>query len=143
MDTQDLTLYTDIAVLLARWPQTIPVFLKRHMACVGCHMSAFETVADAAQIYGFHPDGLLAELRAAVSQPAPNFSNPKELSPMNESTPQCLVCHVSNQEIPLLALSYRDTHFYICPQHFPILIHQPEQLVGVLPGAENLQAHEH
>ena len=60
-----------------------------------------------------------------------------------QSQPACLVCHTTSEEIPLLALQYRDSTFYICPQHFPILIHQPEKLVGVLPGAEKLQGHEH
>ena len=62
---------------------------------------------------------------------------------MTESTPRCLVCQSSNQEIPLLALTYQDQAFYICPQHFPILIHNPQRLVGVLPGAEKLQPHDH
>jgi len=60
-----------------------------------------------------------------------------------EEKPQCLVCEQSNQEIPLLALDYRGQKFWICPQHFPILIHQPHLLVGKLPGAELLQPHEH
>jgi hypothetical protein len=62
---------------------------------------------------------------------------------MNQSIPHCLVCQITNQEIPLLTLTYRDQEFHICPQHFPILIHNPEKLVGILPGAEKLQPHEH
>ena len=62
---------------------------------------------------------------------------------MTDTTPRCLVCQSSSHEIPLLALSYQDQTFWICPQHFPILIHQPQRLVGVLPGAEKLQPHEH
>jgi len=27
----------------------------------------------------------------------------------------------------------------ICPQHLPVLIHDPARLVGILPGAEELQ----
>lgn len=57
--------------------------------------------------------------------------------------PQCLVCNATSDEIPLLTLTYQQGHYYICPQHFPILIHQPERLVGILPGAEKLQPHEH
>lgn len=62
---------------------------------------------------------------------------------MPETTKECMVCKLSSNEIPLLALDYRGAQFYICPQHFPILIHHPERLVGILPGAENLQPHEH
>lgn len=62
---------------------------------------------------------------------------------MSDTAPHCLVCQESSQEIPLLKLEYQDREYYICPQHFPILIHQPEKLIGVLPGAEKLQGHEH
>ncbi len=55
----------------------------------------------------------------------------------------CIVCEQSSQEVPLLAIEYQDRHYWICPQHFPILIHQPGQLVGKLPGAEKLRGHEH
>jgi hypothetical protein len=62
---------------------------------------------------------------------------------MPDSEPKCLVCSQTSQEIPLLKLEYQDKHYYICPQHFPILIHQPELLVGKLPGAEKLTPPEH
>jgi hypothetical protein len=55
----------------------------------------------------------------------------------------CLVCKQSSQEIPLLMIEYQDRQYWICPQHLPILIHKPEQLVGKLPGAENLHGGEH
>lgn len=55
----------------------------------------------------------------------------------------CLVCQQTSEEIPLLALEYQDQRYWICPQHFPILIHQPAKLIGKLPGAEKLQPHEH
>lgn len=62
---------------------------------------------------------------------------------MTTETHTCLVCGGSSQEIPLLAVEYQDKLYYICPQHFPILIHKPDQLIGKLPGAEKLQGHEH
>ncbi len=62
---------------------------------------------------------------------------------MPEPTPQCLVCRRSSHEVPLLALHFADQRYWICPQHLPVLIHQPDQLAGLLPGAENLEPHEH
>jgi hypothetical protein len=62
---------------------------------------------------------------------------------MAKEQPQCLVCEQTAQEIPLLMLQYREQQFWICPQHFPILIHHPDQLVGKLPGVEKLTPHEH
>lgn len=52
-----------VAELLARWPQAIPVFLHHHMACVGCTMSSFETLADVTAIYGIYLPRFIGELQ--------------------------------------------------------------------------------
>ncbi len=52
---------------------------------------------------------------------------------------ECLVCHKSDNDIPLVKMEYRGEEIYICPQHIPLLIHEPEKLVGTLEGAENLK----
>jgi hypothetical protein len=62
---------------------------------------------------------------------------------MSELQPDCLVCHRTADEIPLLTIQYRGEAHYICPQHLPILIHKPAQLAGVLPGIEDLPSVEH
>jgi hypothetical protein len=49
----------------------------------------------------------------------------------------CLNCDASEREKPLLALTYQDRELYICPQCLPVLIHNPAELAGKLPGAEN------
>ena len=51
---------------------------------------------------------------------------------MNE--PICLNCGKSEQEIPLLRLTFKGEPKYVCPQCLPILIHKPQQLVEKLPG---------
>lgn len=55
----------------------------------------------------------------------------------------CLACQRTPQETPLIQLAYRDAVFWICPQHLPVLIHDPARLVGILPGAEQLSPAEH
>ena len=62
---------------------------------------------------------------------------------MGNLIPQCLVCDRDEQQVPLIRLQYRGNGYWICPQHFPILIHNPDQLIGKLPGAENLAGHDH
>jgi len=62
---------------------------------------------------------------------------------MSEQKPKCLVCEQTQDEIPLLALNYQNQQYWICPSHFPVLIHRPDKLIGKLPGAENLVGHEH
>lgn len=58
-----------VADLLARWPQAIPVFLRRQMACVGCTMSPFETLADVTAVYGIHLPVFVSELQQAMQPP--------------------------------------------------------------------------
>ncbi len=55
----------------------------------------------------------------------------------------CIFCERSDESTPLLSLTYQNKTFSICPQHLPVLIHDPSQLIGKLPGAENLSPAEH
>jgi len=52
--------------------------------------------------------------------------------------PACIVCERDDQEVPLLQIQYQGKIYWICPQHLPILIHQPDQLAHKLPGIEKL-----
>jgi len=51
----------------------------------------------------------------------------------------CLVCKKSSKETPVTKFYHKDSEFYICPQHLPILIRNPQELVGLLEGADKLQ----
>jgi len=53
---------------------------------------------------------------------------------------KCLYCQKGEELVPLVQLSFKGTQYYICPQHLPVLIHNPDQLEGMLPDAENMQA---
>ena len=52
----------------------------------------------------------------------------------------CLVCKQDENQVPLVQIDFKGENYYICPQHIPVLIHNPGQLEGLLPGAENMQA---
>lgn len=56
---------------------------------------------------------------------------------------KCLACKQGPDSVPLITLDYLDTTFWICPAHLPMLIHDPQQLIGKLPGAENLTPSDH
>jgi hybrid cluster-associated redox disulfide protein len=60
-----------VADLLIEWPQTIPIFLRHRMNCVGCSMAAFETLGDALHIYGLPQAPFLAEVNAVISAASP------------------------------------------------------------------------
>ncbi|MBL8095349.1 MAG: hypothetical protein JNL73_14360 [Anaerolineales bacterium] len=55
---------------------------------------------------------------------------------MTDVTPECLVCERSSDLIPLLAFQFQGKDLWICPEHLPILIHQPARLADKLAGAE-------
>lgn len=48
----------------------------------------------------------------------------------------CLVCKKSTSEIPVTKFYYQESEFYICPQHMPTIIHNPQELIGLLDGAD-------
>ena len=64
---------TTVTELLRQWPQTITVFNRRRMACVGCAFAQFNTVVDAAHQYGIAPQTLVAELLAVIEAGAPDL----------------------------------------------------------------------
>lgn len=56
---------------------------------------------------------------------------------------RCLACKRDEHQTPLVNLDYQGNKLWICPQHLPILIHDPAQLIGRLKGAENLRPADH
>lgn len=71
MESSTLTADLTVATVLDAWPQTIPLFIDHRMACVGCAMAPFDTLADAATVYGLQLDGFLHELRQAIQKEGP------------------------------------------------------------------------
>ena len=64
---------------------------------------------------------------------------------MNENTKlqNCLNCNRSENEIPLVTLSYSGKPTFICSHCLPMLIHHPEMLIGKIEGAENIPPAEY
>jgi hypothetical protein len=58
------------------------------------------------------------------------------------SEPLCLLCERGSDVVPLIALTYQSRNIHVCPQHLPVLIHDPGQLVGLLQGAETFRPAE-
>lgn len=52
--------------LMSIWPETITVFLRHKMLCVGCMINPFHTVTDACQEYGLDEEVFRAELHRAA-----------------------------------------------------------------------------
>jgi hypothetical protein len=56
---------------------------------------------------------------------------------------RCLNCHRPETAAPLVSLRYAGSQAWICSSCLPVLIHQPQQLVGRLAGAENISPAAH
>ena len=56
-----------LEALMRAWPETIPVFLRHKMLCVGCLVAPFHTVIDACAEYDLDVDAFYLELIAAVT----------------------------------------------------------------------------
>jgi len=52
---------------------------------------------------------------------------------------ECLVCKTPSSEIPVTKFYYKGSEFYICPQHMPVIIHNPQELIGLLDGADKFK----
>ena len=52
----------------------------------------------------------------------------------------CIICKKDEDQIPLVKFDYKQTSFWICPQHIPVIIHDPTQLEGLLPDADKFEA---
>jgi hypothetical protein len=48
---------------------------------------------------------------------------------------KCIQCDRTSDEAPLMLFEFKGEQYAICPEHLPILIHQPAKLEGKLPEA--------
>jgi len=65
--TKDMT----IEDVVTQYPESMMVFMKHGLHCVGCHVSAFESVEDGAKAHGINVDALVADLNKVVSSRKP------------------------------------------------------------------------
>jgi len=72
MTEEKATIDKDMTIgeVVKNHPQTVPVFFKHGLACVGCHVANWETVEQGAISHGIQDlDGLLRDLNK-VAAPA-------------------------------------------------------------------------
>lgn len=49
--------------------------------------------------------------------------------------PKCLFCGATSHDIPLVSVTFQEKPLWICSQHLPLLIHEPQKLVESLQKA--------
>lgn len=57
-----------ISEVVQKFPETIEVFMKHGLGCVGCSAARYENIAQGAAVHGIDADKLIADLNAAVKQ---------------------------------------------------------------------------
>jgi hybrid cluster-associated redox disulfide protein len=71
METRTFSSDLTVEHILAVWPQTLPVFIRFHMLCIGCPVTPFHTLRDACLAHGMELEPLESVLQAAVSSGLP------------------------------------------------------------------------
>jgi acetoin utilization protein AcuB len=66
MENPQLTATLTVSEVMDRWPKTIHIFLRNRMACPGCPIGPFETLAEAAEIYGMELDHFIEDLQQTI-----------------------------------------------------------------------------
>jgi hybrid cluster-associated redox disulfide protein len=57
-----ITKENTIEEVVTKYPESVMVFMKHGLHCVGCHVSAFESVEEGAMAHGINVDALVADL---------------------------------------------------------------------------------
>ena len=55
-----------IEEVVSQYPETMMVFMRHGLHCVGCHVSAFESIEEGAAAHGINTDALVADLNKVV-----------------------------------------------------------------------------
>jgi hybrid cluster-associated redox disulfide protein len=69
--TKIIDIERDMSVdeVMREWPQTIQVFIKNHMLCIGCALATYHSVDYAAKEHDLDTAALLIELNNAATAP--------------------------------------------------------------------------
>lgn len=57
-----------IEEVVTKYPETMMVFMKHGLHCVGCHVSAFESIEEGAMAHGINVDDLVSDLNKVTSK---------------------------------------------------------------------------
>ncbi|MBN1582704.1 MAG: DUF1858 domain-containing protein [Anaerolineae bacterium] len=66
-ETTKITSDMPIGDVVKNYPETIKVFLRHGLMCVGCAVARFENIQDGAMAHGIDVDALIKDLNQAVA----------------------------------------------------------------------------
>ncbi len=54
--------------IVQQYPETIAVFQKYGMGCIGCAAAHFENLEAGAKVHGFDPEEMVAEINSIIEE---------------------------------------------------------------------------
>jgi len=68
MAEEKITKDMNIKEVIDKYPETVSVFAKYNMGCIGCIAASFESLKDIAAVHGTDVKAFVKDLNAAVEQ---------------------------------------------------------------------------
>lgn len=66
MEKKGITKDMTISDIIGKYPDTVEVFFKHGLHCLGCAASQFENVDEAARAHGIDPEKLIKDLNSKI-----------------------------------------------------------------------------
>lgn len=64
--SEKVTKDMSIIDIVQKYPQSLEVFAKYGMGCIGCAAARFENLEAGAKVHGFDPDEMVDEINALI-----------------------------------------------------------------------------
>jgi len=61
-----ITKEMNILEIVQKYPESLEVFAKYGLGCIGCAAARFENLEAGAKVHGFDPDEMVAEINALI-----------------------------------------------------------------------------
>lgn len=58
----------NILDIVQQYPQSLEVFAKYGLGCIGCAAARFENLEAGAKVHGFDPEEMVAEINALIEE---------------------------------------------------------------------------
>ena len=66
--SQKVTKEMNILEIVQKYPQSLEIFQKYGLGCIGCAAARFENLEAGAKVHGFDPDEMVAEINALIGE---------------------------------------------------------------------------
>lgn len=63
---EKVTKEMNILDIVQNYPQSLEIFAKYGLGCIGCAAARFENLEAGAKVHGFDPDEMVAEINALI-----------------------------------------------------------------------------